>query len=76
MQEDDGGGADAAPPSAPGEQQTIPIPLSAFPVPPKPGGMVQLKVISIDQNAGAVNAVVMAPDTDGGSDSLANEFNS
>lgn len=71
-------GGDKAPPSDAGkqeEQQTIPVPVSAFPAPPKPGSMVQLKVISIDQNAGVVNTVIMPAESAGGSDGLASEFN-
>ena len=64
------------------EQETVEIPLSALPAPPKPGAMIQMKVISIDQNAKCVYAVAMSGEpggppgqTPGGSDSLAAEFN-
>lgn len=71
-------GGEETPPSngKPEEQQTVEIPLSACPTPPKPGQILHFKVVSIDQNGGVINAVC----TDygpgqGGSDSLANEFN-
>lgn len=76
MAEDGGGGAAPADGDSPQQQQTVPLPLSAFPAPPKPGQVCQFKVISIDQNAGAANAVYLQPEPGaGGSDSLAAEFN-
>jgi hypothetical protein len=65
------------------EQETVEIPLSALEGAPKPGAMIQMKVVSVDQNANCVYAVpVMGGEpsgppgqTPGGSDSLAAEFN-
>jgi hypothetical protein len=58
------------------QQQTVQIPISACPDTPKPGAMLQFKVVSVDQNAGTVNAVCVEPEEEqGGSDSLAAEFN-
>jgi hypothetical protein len=67
--------ASNAPDKDPEQQQTVEIPISAFPTPPKPNATVQLRVISVDANGGIVNAVVMEPEGPGGSDSLAAEFN-
>jgi hypothetical protein len=74
--EDADAGAPGAAAPGPEEQQTVEIPLSAFASPPKPGAMVQMKVISVDANSGVVNAVPMAPENmdEGGSDSMAKEF--
>jgi len=59
------------------EQETVEIPLSALEGAPKPGAMIQMKVISVDQNANCVYAVPVMGETPGpgGSDSLAAEFN-
>jgi hypothetical protein len=73
MQEDDS--ADAPPES--GQQSTVEIPLASFGGnPPQEGSTIQLKVVSVDTQNGVVNAMPMqgAPDDDGGSDSMASEF--
>lgn len=78
---DEGGGSDAPASGSDDQyqQQTVSIPISACPTPPKPGAMLQFKVVSVDQNAGMVNAVCVDDGGDdggdGGSDSLAAEFN-
>jgi hypothetical protein len=66
----------SAPPENPDQRQTVEIPLSACPTPPKPGQVLNFKVISIDQNQKVINAVCTDYDQgQGGSDSLAAEFN-
>lgn len=56
------------------QQQTVEIPLSACPT-CKEGDTIPLKVISIDQNGGVINAVVQEYQSGkpGGSDAMAEE---
>lgn len=77
MAEDAGSDTPAPPaPKSDYQQQTVSIPISACPTPPKPGAMLQFKVVSVDQNSGNVNAVCVEPEKEeGGSDSMASEFN-
>ena len=56
------------------QAQTVEVPLSAAPQ-AKPGAMLTLKVISIDQQGGVINAVVTPMEAQGGgSDEMAQEF--
>ena len=64
----------AAPASNEGQPQTVEIPLSAMPQ-AKEGDSISLQVVSVDADNGVNNAVpaTAAPD-EGGSDSMAKEF--
>jgi hypothetical protein len=77
MDEDAGGQTPASGSNSGYEKQTVSIPITACPTPPKPGDSLQFKVVSVDANAGTVNAVCedSREDQAGGSDSLADEFN-
>ncbi len=73
------GAAEAENPPTDTAPESIEIPLASLPTPPKEGDTITLKVISVDEQAGVVNAV---PDQqeetaegEGGSDQLASEFN-
>lgn len=73
------GAAEAEAPSP--APASIEIPLSSLPAAPTAGATIYLKVVSVDEQAGVVNAVPtteMEEDTaegEGGSDELASEFN-
>ena len=75
MAEDPANASPAASPDG-NEPQTVEIPLSANPQ-AKEGDTIQLKVVSVDQENGVINAVPAqaAPADAGGSDSMAEEFN-
>ena len=65
----------SAPDDAGDQTPTIELPLADFPTPPKPGDMLHLKVISVDENSGVINATPMsALAEEGGSDEMAKEF--
>lgn len=73
------GAEEAAVSSPETTSQSIEIPLSALSVAPAAGATISLRVVSVDEQAGVVNAVPVSETeeepTEGGSDELAEEFN-
>lgn len=75
-------GEDGAPVEAPAPEgsddqaQTVEIPLAALGgAMPKEGDTLQLKVVSVDEQGGVVNATAMKPEASGSAtDEMADEF--
>ena len=62
-------------PQGDSQPQTTQIPIEMFEGKDlKPGDVFEFKVVSVDEKSGSVNVAYNTGDDDGGSDSLAGEF--